>query len=216
MKACIMLTAQHIPGMSNCVADAKPRIMRDCTDWKLNPTIFNKINKIFGPLEVDLFASRLTHQLPCYFSWRPDPMAEATDAFQQNWGALKGFANPPWCFIGRILSQVMEQKAQVVMIAPIWKGQPWYPVILGMLWEVPRRIPHLPGLIQNPVRLDLPELTTQLAVWPISGRNSVTAAFRRRLQDYCWPPGGPSQTSPMTRTSESGLAGVQNEVLIPF
>ena len=29
-----------------------------------------KINQILGPLDVDLFASRLTHQLPWFFSWR--------------------------------------------------------------------------------------------------------------------------------------------------
>ena len=51
---------------------------------------------------------------------------------------------PPWCLIGRVLSQVMDQKAQVVLVAPVWKGQPWYPVLLNMLWECPRRIPPLP------------------------------------------------------------------------
>ena len=96
--------------------------MRDRTDWKLSPAIFDRINHIFGHLEVDLFASRLTYQLPHYFSWRPDPLAEATDAFQQDWGPLKGFANPPWCLIGRVLNQVMDQKAQVILVAPIWKG----------------------------------------------------------------------------------------------
>ena len=211
-----MLTAQHIPGTSNCVADVESTTIRDRTDWKLNPLVFNRINKIFGPLEIDLFASRLTHQLPRYFSWRPDPLAEATDAFQQNWGALKGFANPPWCLMGRVLSQVMEQRAQVVLVAPIWKGQPWYPVLLGMLWEFPRQISPFPDLIQNPAELDLPELTTQLAVWPISGRSSMTVAFQRKLQGCCWPPGGPSQTNLMTFTSESGLTDVWNEVPIPF
>ena len=49
-----------------------------------------------GPLEVDLFASRLTHQLPQFFSLKPDPLAIATDAFLQDWGPLKGYANPPW------------------------------------------------------------------------------------------------------------------------
>lgn len=39
-----------------------------------------------GPLEVDPFASRLTNQIPCYslVSWKPDPGAEATDAFSLN------------------------------------------------------------------------------------------------------------------------------------
>ena len=29
-----------------------------------------------------VFASRLTFQIPRFFSWRPDPLAEAVDAFQ--------------------------------------------------------------------------------------------------------------------------------------
>ena len=33
------------------------------------------------PVEVDLFASHLTTQLPHFYSWRPDPEAEVTDAF---------------------------------------------------------------------------------------------------------------------------------------
>ena len=35
-----------------------------------------------GQLQVDSFASRLTHQLSNYASWRPDPGVMATDAFR--------------------------------------------------------------------------------------------------------------------------------------
>ena len=128
----IVLIAQHIPGGSNLVADMESRMVRYRT-WKLNPAIFSRINQSFGPLGVDLYATKLTHQLPRYFSWRPDPQAEAMDAFLQDWGPLAGFANPPWCLMGRVLSQVMEQKAQIVLVAPVWKRQPWYPVLLDML-----------------------------------------------------------------------------------
>ena len=41
-----------------------------------NPTLF-------WPLQIDLFASCLTKELPQYYSWRPDPEAAATDAFTQ-------------------------------------------------------------------------------------------------------------------------------------
>ena len=44
---------------------------------------FHKIQGIFGPLEVDLNATCLSAQCQCYFSWRPDPSAEATAAFLQ-------------------------------------------------------------------------------------------------------------------------------------
>ena len=65
----IHITAQHLPGVLNCIADAESRIMRDRSDWKLDPGVFQKIEQALGPIEVDLFASRLTTQCPVYFSW---------------------------------------------------------------------------------------------------------------------------------------------------
>ena len=110
----------------------------------------------------------------------------------------------------------MDQKAQVVLVVLVWKSQPWYPVLLNMLWEFPRWILLLRNMAQNPAELDLPRLTLQLAVWPISGRSSVTVAFQRKLQTFFWPPGGPSQSNPITHTSENGLAGVLHGTQILF
>jgi len=51
-----------------------------------------------GPLEMDLFTSHLTRQLPHFYSWRADPEAMATDAFMRDWSQQQGFANPrPLC-----------------------------------------------------------------------------------------------------------------------
>ena len=47
-----------------------------------------------GPLKVDMFASCLTHQLPRYFNWKPDPAAEATDAFIQDWSPFSWVCKP--------------------------------------------------------------------------------------------------------------------------
>ena len=134
----IAITAQHIPGVSNTVADCESRMERDRSDWMLAPQVFHKINEALGPLEIDLFASRLTYQLPRFFSWRPDPQAAAVDAFQQDWSQLRGYANPPWCLMGRVLSKVESQQAQVILVAPVWRAQTWYPVLLRMLRDYPR------------------------------------------------------------------------------
>ena len=95
----IMLLAEHLPGKLNQIADIESRTVRDRCDWMLNPVVFQRILTWMGPLEVDLFASRLTRQLPRFYSWRPDPEAEATDAFLQDLSIIQGFANPPWCLI---------------------------------------------------------------------------------------------------------------------
>ena len=89
----IALKAQHLPGKENLKADFVSRHLRDRTDWILNPALFNLINQMWGPLQVDLFATRFSRQLPRYFSWRPDPEAEATDAFHQDWRNLKAYGH---------------------------------------------------------------------------------------------------------------------------
>ena len=48
-----------------------------------------------GPCALDLFANRLNAQLTLFYSWRPDPMALATDAFLQNWAVGTLYAFPP-------------------------------------------------------------------------------------------------------------------------
>lgn len=77
----IFLKAEHLPGVMNQVADEESRTVRDHCDWMIYPHIFSQIERKLGPLEMDLFASRLMHQLPQYFSWKLDLAVEATDAF---------------------------------------------------------------------------------------------------------------------------------------
>ena len=79
----VTLEAEHLPGQQNSQADQESRTIRDRCDWKLKQQVFQQIHTAMGPLEVDLFASRLTKQLPRFYSWRPDPEAEATDAFMR-------------------------------------------------------------------------------------------------------------------------------------
>ena len=106
----IFLVAVHLPGLENVVADQESRAMGDRCDWMLDPTVFKQIQAQMGPCEVDLFAFRLTKQLPGFYSWRPDPEAEGVDAFNQDWSQVRGFANPPWCLISRCLAQVKRNK----------------------------------------------------------------------------------------------------------
>ena len=82
MERDITVQAQHLAGVLNCTVDTESR---DRSDWMLCPSIFQTINYMLGPLEVDLFASRLTAQLSSFVSWRPDQEAIAMDAFTIIW-----------------------------------------------------------------------------------------------------------------------------------
>ena len=212
----ISITAQHIPGIYNNVADGESRVDRDSSDWKLDPIVFARLNELWGPLEVDLFATRLTNQLPRYVSWRPDPEAEATDAFSQDWSQIRGYAFPPFSLVGRCLSQVREQDTQhLCLVAPVWETQPWYPLLLHLSVDFPRLFPTDPGLLSKEgFHHPLPQL--QLAGWLVSANATLQWEFQTRLKDSLSPPGVTRPLTPMNQPGVYGVAGAVNKRLIPF
>jgi len=214
----ITLTAEHLPGHLNTIADQESRTLRDRCDWMLNPSVFQRIREAMGPLEVDLFASRLTKQLPRFYSWRADPEAAATDAFMQDWSQHRGYANPPWCLIHRCLSKVKMQSARVVLITPLWKTQSWFPIVLELLEDYPRILPTLPDLVVMPAGQEfiMKQGVPQLIAWPISGNPIHHGVFLQRLQTL-WSPHGEIKPTPIIAPPLlNGLAGVTNGVEIPF
>ena len=156
---------QHLTGALNSIADRELRTWSDRSEWKLNPILFQKINLLLGPLSTDLFASRLSTHLP---SWKPDLLAMAVDAFTVDWGSIPGklCANPPWNLVGRVLSQVLNQRVEeLVLVQPVWKAQLWYPVLLQLLINKPLLIPQSPLPIQSVCQNRVPDIMPQLAVW---------------------------------------------------
>ena len=84
----LVLEDKHLgddPGVENLAADSGSRTVKDRCDWMLNPQDFSKLNQVMRPLKVHLCASRLTHQVPLYFTWRPDSEVMTVDAFTQDW-----------------------------------------------------------------------------------------------------------------------------------
>ena len=78
----ITLTAEYLPETLNTRADKASREMnKSSSEWILNKPIFKKMIQALGPVDKDMFASRLCHQIPKYISWQPDPHAWMVDAF---------------------------------------------------------------------------------------------------------------------------------------
>lgn len=126
----ISITASHIPGKTNTVADNKSRIFHDDTEWSLNSSRFYNMCTIFGTPSIDLFASRLNYKCDKFCSWQPCPQAMAIDAFSLDWGQFNlCYAFPPFCLLGRVLSKLRRDKAEMILIAPAWSSQYWYPLL---------------------------------------------------------------------------------------
>ena len=100
--------------------------------------------------------------------------------------------------------------------APVWKLQPWYPLLLEMVVETPALLPNKRNLIQPTHQVNQLDTSPQLAVWVISGRSSEAKNFWRKLQDCSYPLGDPNHPGLTTRCSQSGPAGVVRGALIPF
>ena len=218
MNRDITLTAEHLPGVLNTIADEKSRVMKDRSNWRLDPEIFHQIQVRWGPLEVDMFASRLTTQLERFFSWRPDSEVEARDAFSQDWTRLqrKGYANPPWNLVGRVLNRVQQQEITQVLIAPVWKSQPWYPTLLELLVDFPLCLPQRRDLIMPTHPQCMPVMTPQLAAWHISGDATKTKQLQSRARSCFSPLGDKSHHGPMTHSLGSGWTGVVGGIPILF
>ena len=100
----ITLKARHIPG---CLANLLSRSNQvQSTKWSLHPQVFKQIcHKWFNP-RVDIFATRLNHQLPLYVSPVPDPNAWDIDALNINWSGLTAYACSPTALLHRVIQKM--------------------------------------------------------------------------------------------------------------
>ena len=150
LQRTVSLSAEHIPGALNGIADTESRVDRDSSDWKLDPSVFARLNTLWGPLEVDLFATRLTNQLSRFVSWRPDLEGEATDASTLDWSQIRGYVFPPSSLVGPCLSHLGEHNSEMLcLVAPIWETQPWNPVLLHLSVDFPTFLPVGPEILSR-------------------------------------------------------------------
>src|SRR6185437_7218412 len=185
----IHLRAEHVPGIMNVLADRASRLTSDRHDWKLNPTIFQQLNPIWGPFQIDLFANRTNTQLPRFYSWTPDPFAEATDAFLQSWNKQNLWANPPWILIPQILSKTIHEKATLTILVPLWESAPWFPTLLNLLIAPPIVISteHIVHPIDNQRHYPLRNPQWSLFACKISGHGMKQRVFQKKLSTFSYP-----------------------------
>jgi hypothetical protein len=122
------IRAIHVPGLLNTLPDQLSRL-NPSTEWTLHPTVFKRLNKVWGPYTIDLFASPDHHLLPRYATRYFDPKATFQDAFELPWNQEHAFMNPPFRLIHRILLQVLRTRAEATIIVPYWKSAPWFPLL---------------------------------------------------------------------------------------
>jgi hypothetical protein len=116
--------------------DRESRSECDSSDWLLDRSVFRNLSCVW-PSDIDLFSSHWNAQLPSFVSWRPQPGASAVNAFSLNWSNHSGYAFPPFSLIPKCLEKLRREKANLVLICPVWPAQPWFPILLELACDVP-------------------------------------------------------------------------------
>lgn len=153
--------------MENSQADALSCHQLDHAEWSLPAHLFLEITSHFGHPLVDLFASATNHQVPRSFS--RDPGAEAIDALRSPWPSGLLYAFPPFPLISRVLKKLLEEKAELILLAPRWPRRNWYADLVSLSVARPWNIPDdLIALTQG--ALSHPDPTWyHLTAWRLSG-----------------------------------------------
>lgn len=132
----IYVFASYINSQEN-IADRASRQIHKETEWSLADWAFTKIQNKFGEPKIDLFASRLNKKCLKFVSWIRDPEAYRVDAFTLNWSEFDFYAFPPFSLILRVLQKIINDKAEGIVVIPLWVSQPWYPVFKSLLLSKP-------------------------------------------------------------------------------
>ena len=107
----------------NREADQKSRHFQKRTERKLKPLVLKKeIVILFCQLSLDIIASSLATQMATCMSWKPDPYCKAPSLDVPS----------PFCLIGKVLIEVSQERAKMILIAPTCKSQPWYATLQKM------------------------------------------------------------------------------------
>ena len=151
IKNGIIITAvEYLPGAINKEADFQSQNVRDSSKWKLNPFLFQNICYRWGTLDLNLFASRVSHPVPAYLSCKLDPYSKGRDAFHISWTHRQSYAFPPFFLIGLVLNKVEIDQATLISITPMWHARSWYPQLLQISMKDPLFLPKTPNLLISP------------------------------------------------------------------
>jgi hypothetical protein len=125
----VMNSALH-PGYirsgDNWWADALSRA-EDSGDYRLNPSVFGRLQRTWQRCTIDRFATANNTQLRRFNSAWACPGSCGVDAFaQEDWGSEINYCNPPWELLDRLAQHLRESGSAATVVAPYWPAQSWF------------------------------------------------------------------------------------------
>ena len=208
IKRSIWISIVHIPGKNNVVADFESRRIQRESEWMLDITsLCEALKRLEVSPVIDLFASRINKQLPRYVSYRPDPDAEAIDAFTLNWENLNFYAFPPFSVIPTVLAKIQKERAEGIVVLPDWPTQSWYAKASKLMKKQPVRLKTSKNLLRLPTHLGEVHpmwKKLNLRVCHLSGKAKNNTNFHPVPRTYSWHHGDQGQLNSTKHTWLNG------------
>ena len=103
----------------------------------------------------------------------------------QNWNIGLPYAFSPFSIISRVLLKTKQECVPLlILIAPVWSTQPWYPEVLNLCVREPVLLPQRQKNLKSPKNIVHPlmlENSLTLAAWLVSGKPSCVKEFQKTL-----------------------------------
>ena len=101
------------------------------SEWMLRRLSFSTVvrsSPFFGDRP---FTSLLHVLLPKFCSCSKDPQAWRVDTISFPWSGLHLYVLPPFSMFPRVLERVVQDLAELALLAPFWLRRPWFPKLLS-------------------------------------------------------------------------------------
>ena len=168
-----------------------------------------------GTCDIDLFASEKNKKVSTFISYVPEIGAIAVNAFSICWKYNLHYAFPPFSLLGRVIQKMCEDRAELILVAPLFSSQPWFPPMLkqicGPSFVLPKteQILYIPGTEKKHHLL-----TMRLGAFRLSGNALSVQDYLKTLQTSSCYRGGLQHKNNMGHISRDGCSFVVNNRLI--
>lgn len=144
----VLISAAYLPQGQKITADSLSHKFSHDHEWEMNPTVLHSIFYQWRTPVIDLFATYLHRKCPFYCCRADLGKHPLKDALLLLGEKTLLYTFPQFPLLLKVLTK--KEKANVLLIAPTWPRQTWYPYLMkvAMRPQIPLQpIPYL--LSQN-------------------------------------------------------------------
>ncbi|KAA6369390.1 MAG: hypothetical protein EZS28_035084 [Streblomastix strix] len=122
----LQITTIHIPGKLYSTTDSLSRLCRS-GDYTLKDGMIQMICRTWNYMpQIDIFATQYNQLINNFATVDLNDLeTHFHNAFNYKWSKVKLYIHPPIPILNRVLQKMKQDKAQGIVIAPIWPGQSW-------------------------------------------------------------------------------------------